>query len=465
MNASSVQAAARLDRLPISSFHRRVLLLIGAGTFFDSFDIYLGGSVIAATLKEGWSTLDQNAAFLSATFFGMAIGAWCAGIFGDRYGRRFSFQINLAIFGLASFAAALAPSMTWLIVCRFIMGLGLGAEIVVATGTLTEFIPPAHRGRYIALLSMMVNSGLFVSTFVGYVVIPNFGWRWMFVIAGVGAMVIWVLRKSMPESPRWLEAVGRKDESEQLLRKIEAECASRGPLAPIVPQPDAGLQPIPPLKVLFTRAVLPRTITAVTTNVVIVTAVYSLVAWLPSFFVQQGYTVVKSLGFTTLMSIGSTAGAVVGFFINDRFGRKPSLIGFSFLTMLVGLAYLSVSGDIAIMAVGFLLVTSIYTLVTVGVMGYVAELFPTEYRLRGAGLAGTAGRVATIITPFIVSALFQSFGITGVLAFIIGLLVLLVVVLLILGVETNQRSLEAISPDRSADPMPTFAPARAEKPV
>src|SRR5262245_7278259 len=116
MTKVSVNAAARLDRLPISPFHRRVLLLIGAGTFFDSFDVYLGGSVIAAPLKEGWSTLDENALFLSATFFGMAIGAWVAGIMCDKFGRRFSFQFNLAIFGLASFAAALAPSMTWLIV-------------------------------------------------------------------------------------------------------------------------------------------------------------------------------------------------------------------------------------------------------------------------------------------------------------------------------------------------------------
>ncbi len=447
MASNTINAAARLDRLPISGFHRKILLLIGAGTFFDSFDVYLGGSVIAATLKEGWSTIDQNALFLSATFFGMAIGAWMAGVVGDRIGRRASFQVNLLIFGLASFAAAAAPSMEWLTVFRFIMGLGLGAEIVVATGTLTEFIPPIHRGRYIALLSMMVNSGLFASTFISLLVIPNFGWRWMFVIAGVGAIAIWAMRKNMPESPRWLEAVGRTEEAERVIGTIEAEVGRGQPLSPVV----AGAAPvpkvIPPLSILFSKAVLPRTLTAIATNVIIVTAVYSLVAWLPSFFVQQGNTVSRSLAYTTLMSIGSTGGAVVGFFITDWLGRRKSLIGFSFLTMLLAVAYASVTEPVAMTGVGFLLVTSIYTLVTIGVMGYVAELFPTEYRLRGAGLAGTAGRVATIITPFIVSALLKAFGLPGVLGFVILLLIVLVIVLATIGIETSNKSLEEVEPE------------------
>ncbi len=126
-----VNAGARLDRLPICSFHWRILALIGAGMFLDAFDIYLAGGVLGAVLKEGWSTLDLNAAFVSSTFLGMTIGAWLSGILGDRFGRRFSYQVNLAMFGLASIAAAFAPSMYVLIGLRFIIGIGLGAEIVV----------------------------------------------------------------------------------------------------------------------------------------------------------------------------------------------------------------------------------------------------------------------------------------------------------------------------------------------
>jgi putative MFS transporter len=150
---STVQAGARLDRLPISRFHHRILWLIGGGMFLDSFDIYLAGGVLGALVKSGWSTMHLNAAFLSSTFVGMLLGAFTAGVLGDAKGRKFTYQFNLAIFGIASLAGALAPSMNWLIVCRFFMGLGLGAEIVVGYGSVGEFIPPAVRGRWSAYLS------------------------------------------------------------------------------------------------------------------------------------------------------------------------------------------------------------------------------------------------------------------------------------------------------------------------
>jgi putative MFS transporter len=131
--------------------------------FLDAFDIYLAGGVLGAVLKEGWSTLQLNATFVSSTFIGMTLGAWFSGILGDRFGRRFTYQVNLAIFGLASIAAAFAPSMTVLIACRFIIGIGLGAEIVVGYATLTEFVPASSRGRWIGLLAVITNFSLFAS--------------------------------------------------------------------------------------------------------------------------------------------------------------------------------------------------------------------------------------------------------------------------------------------------------------
>ena len=144
MPAGAVNSGGRLDRLPISPFHYRVLGLVGAGMFLDAFEIYLAGGVLAALVKSGWSDLAYNGWFISITFAGMMVGAWSAGIFGDRYGRRFSYQLNLLIFGIASLAGAAAP---WLIAARFVMGVGLGAEIVVGYVTLSEFVPPLQRGR------------------------------------------------------------------------------------------------------------------------------------------------------------------------------------------------------------------------------------------------------------------------------------------------------------------------------
>src|SRR5579862_4545101 len=158
--ATTVNAAARLDRLPISSFHHRVFWLIAAGMFFDGYDLYVAAGVVASTVQSGFATQAQVPQFTSATFFGMTLGSLIAGFLGDRYGRRFTYQFNLAIFGLASLAATFAPDMTTLIALRFVMGLGLGAEIVVGYSTMTEFAPPKSRGRWMALMALIVVSGL-----------------------------------------------------------------------------------------------------------------------------------------------------------------------------------------------------------------------------------------------------------------------------------------------------------------
>jgi len=194
---TTVNAGARFDRLPISSFHHRIFWLIGAGMFFDGYDLYVGTTVLGATLQSKFSTLPQNAQFISLTFFGMTIGALITGFLGDRYGRRFTYQFNLMIFGLASLAAAFAPDMQTLNILRFVMGLGLGAEIVVGYSTLTEFVPPKSRGRWLAFMAFLVVLGLPVTTLLGNLIIPNFGWRPMFAIAGVGSLIVWRI-ESMP---------------------------------------------------------------------------------------------------------------------------------------------------------------------------------------------------------------------------------------------------------------------------
>ncbi|HSR09673.1 MAG TPA: MFS transporter [Bryobacteraceae bacterium] len=154
-------AAQRLDLLPIGGFHRRILFLIGAGMFLDNFNTTLQGGVLGALTASHWSTMGSNARFISATFLGMLIASFCAGILGDRYGRRFAYQINLLIIGLTSFAAAFAPSMEWLIGALLVMGFGLGTELVIGYSTLAEFVPPQLRGRCGLLLVQALAVFLF----------------------------------------------------------------------------------------------------------------------------------------------------------------------------------------------------------------------------------------------------------------------------------------------------------------
>src|ERR1041385_148912 len=165
----------------------------------------------------------------------MTLGALITGFVGDKYGRRFTYQINLLIFGLASLAATFAQDMPQLIVCRFVQGLGLGAEIVVGYSTLTEFVPPRTRGRWLTFMAFLTVCGFPVTSILSYLIIPTWGWRPMFIIAGIGSPVVWYLRKNPPESPRWLEAQGRDAEAEALMTTIEQEVAAEaGALPPVV---------------------------------------------------------------------------------------------------------------------------------------------------------------------------------------------------------------------------------------
>jgi putative MFS transporter len=441
---TTVNSGARLDRLPISSFHRRVFWLIGAGMFFDGYDLYVGTNVLGATVQSGFSTLGQNAQFVSFTFLGMTIGSLVAGFLGDHFGRRFTYQFNLMVFGLASIAAAFAPNMETLIWIRFVMGLGLGAEIVVGYSTLTEFVPPHLRGRWLATMAMIVVSGLPVTALIGTFVIPQLGWRPMFVVAGIGALVVWYLRKALPESPRWLESRGRDAEAETLMQAIEREAATAGPLpppAPATPAPSFGLRS------LVGPTLLPRMVVGSVALISINTLIFGFVQWLPTFFVQQGLSITRSFAYTLVIVMGSPIGCAIGAFAADYLGRRPSIIGASVLTILFGAIYPFVAAPWLLLTVGFLLIVSIYIQVAILFGVYTPELFPTEVRLRANGICNTIGRAATIVSPFIVVALFRAYGVGGVLSLMIGLLIIQIIAVAVWGIEPAKRRLEALDTD------------------
>src|ERR1700736_3870706 len=442
--STSVNTGSRLDRLPIGPFHRRIMFLIGIGMFFDGFDIYLAGTVLGVTLKSGFSTLPQNAMFISATFVGMMLGSFATGFLGDRYGRRFTYQFNLLVFGLASLAAAFAPNMTILIVCRFVMGFGLGAENVIGYSTMTEFVPAKTRGKWLGLMAVCVGTGLPVSLLVASLVVPEFGWRAMFVIGGIGALIVWYLRKALPESPRWLESVARYQQAEALLQSIEAEVSKEhSPLPP--PSPTAVNAPSRSLNSLLSPILLPSMIVGCITLITVNTLIFGFVTWLPTFFVHSGRTIAQSFNYSLIISIGAPIGSAIAALTSDSWGRKPTIVGASLLTILVGSVYPFIRDPLLLSMIGFILMIPIYVLVTVCFAVYIPELFPTEVRLRAPGICNTFGRGATIVTPFLVVALFRHYGVGGVISMLVGLLIIEMVLVLIFGIEPKNRRLEQIT--------------------
>jgi len=437
--SAMANSGARLDRLPISAWHYRIFWLIGAGMFFDGYDLYVAGPVLGTTLHTHFSTLPQNGWFISLTFIGMTLGSLAAGFLGDRYGRRFTYQFNLMIFGLASLAAAFVPDIGWLNGLRFVMGFGLGAEIVVGYGTMTEFVPPQSRGKWMAFMAFVVVSGLPATVVLARLVIPSFGWRPLFVIAGIGALIVWYLRKNLPESPRWLETQGRTGEADMLLQRIESEVSGGQKLPPPAP---AKVIEVYTLSSLAGPRLLPLMIVGSVVLITINALIFGFIIWLPAFFVHQGLSVVQSLTYTLVITSGSLIGCAIGAFAADRLGRKPTIIGASIWTIVFGAIYPFAQQPAAVLTIGFLLIVGIYVLTAILYGVYTSELFPTEVRLRANGICNMFGRGATIVTPLLVVALFQTWGLAGVLAMMIGLLVVQIVVVAAWGIEPAKRRLE-----------------------
>lgn len=436
-------AAQRLDRLPSSTFHRRMATMIGLGLFFDGFDLYMASSIMPALAAAGWADIHANALFASAGALGALIGAFFAGWLGDRRGRKFTFQFNLVLFGSTSVAAAFAPNMEWLIALRFLMSIGLGAEVVVGYATISEFVPPASRGRWGAILFFVATASLLASTLVGYVVIPHLGWRWMFAIAGAGGLLVWIMRKNMPESPRWLELVGRWQEADRILDRIEAEVIAQTgkPLPPFVPA-RATAQSRFSTRDLFRPPILRSTLVGIVLNVVTLSALYGFIIWLPTFLVRQGMAVQASLGHTALISAGSLVGVFLAGILIDRWSRKYWVVLSALVSALLGYAYANAGSIEATTAVGMVLVASLYLGTTMGWSTYVPELFPTELRLRGTGISSVAGRAVAILAPQAVAALYDFNGVNAVVYALMGLLVAQAVLVAALGIQTNRQALD-----------------------
>ncbi len=443
--AHAVNAGARLDRLPISSFHYRIFWLVGAGMFFDGYDLYIAGGVLASVVQSKFSTGPQNLQFISLTFVGMTLGALITGFVGDKFGRRLTYQINLLIFGLAALAAAFAQDMDQLIACRFVQGLGLGAEIVVGYSTLTEFVPPQTRGRWLSMMAFLVVVGFPITALLGYLIIPAWGWRPMFIIAGVGSLIVWYLRKNLPESPRWLDSQGRSEEAEALMQSIESEFTGSGTLPPVVvPAPVAQVA----ASDLLRPPLLQRMVVGSWVLITINTLIFGFVIFLPQFFLRQGLTIASSLAYTLVLSVASLVGCALGAYLSDAVGRRWSIIGASIVTIVSGYIYarFDASSDPAIvLSVGFVLIVAIYVQTAILFGVYTPELFPTEVRLRANGICNTFGRAATVVSPFIVGSLMASYKLPGVVWLMIGLVLVQIVVVWAWGVEPRNRGLEDVA--------------------
>jgi len=439
--------AARLERLPLTSFQRGIFLIIATAWFFDSLD--LGAlTFLLGSIRTEWGLSVQQAGLLSSTgFLGMFVGAAASGLLADRFGRSIVLQLSIVAWGIGGLCCGLAPDVLTFGLARLLVGLGMGMEFPVAQALVSEFMPAKRRGQYIAYLEGLWPVGFVVSGLVCLAALSVANWHWAFIIESLPAVFVFVVRRRIPESPRWLAARGQHARADAVLSSIESEVRSRPGGAPL-PEPSAELgeqEGSTGFAALWAGGYARRTAMLWVLWFMVMLGYYGLTTWLGALLQQGGFAVTKSVYYTILISLAGVPGFVFAGWLVEHWGRRPSCA-----TMLIAAAasaylYRTASGQAALIAFGLCMQFFLFGMWCV-VYAYTPELYPTRMRATGSGFASAIGRVGALLGPYLVGTLLPLTGQAGIFALAAGAFVLAGVVVLAFGEETRGRALEEISP-------------------
>ena len=433
---------SRVQRLPIGRFHYNLLWMVGLGWMFDAMDTGIIAFIMTKLVHDWSLTPVESGWIVSIGFVGMAIGAVFSGALADRFGRKNTFASTLVIYSIATGLCAFAPNLTVLLVCRFIVGLGLGGQLPVAVTLVSEYVPAQVRGRFIVLLESFWGLGWLVAALISYFLIPHFGWHIAFLIGGLPLFYVWVIFSKVPESVPYLINRNRIEEAHMLIQKLEQQ-AGVEVIQEIEVQPVAHQQKVS-FQQLWQKPFVRRTLMLWLIWFGIVFSYYGIFTWLPSLLVKQGYDIVKSFEYVLFMILAQLPGYVVASWLVEKLGRKATLAGFIGFCAVSAYFFGQASSDSEIMLWGCLM--SFFNLGAWGVLyTYTPEQYPANIRAFGSGWAAAIGRIGGIVAPIVVTHLIvdpEAFH----HVFMMFTLVLLAVaaVILMLGEETQGKTLESI---------------------
>ncbi|GGA60016.1 MFS transporter [Pseudoclavibacter endophyticus] len=410
----------RLDRLPFTKRHGKLLTGSGIGWALDAMDVGLISFVMAA-LQVQWSLSTTELSWIgSIGFVGMALGATLGGLLADRLGRRQVFALTMLVYGIATGAAALATSVAALMALRFVVGLGLGAELPVASTLVSEYAPKRIRGRMVVLLEAFWAVGWILAALIGYFVIPlsDDGWRWALAIGLVPAAYALVVRFALPESVRHLEAKGRVDEAEAAVRQFESSANILPPTPALIAAASEradrapGATPGDVRVSIWSKRMRRRTIALWLVWFCINLSYYGAFIWIPTLLTGRGFDLVRAFEFTLIITLAQLPGYFVAAWLIERLGRRITLVSF-LVGSAVGAAWYGLAAsEPMIIAAGMTL--SFFNLGAWGALYAIGpELYPTNVRGTGTGAAAGFGRIASIIAPLLVPPLLALGGGSG----------------------------------------------------
>ena len=441
--------AARLERLPYCSWHLKMRLIICTAWFFDAFDS-IAIAVVLPPLIGMWHLVPQQIGpLIGIGFLGQLIGAIAFGWIAEKWGRRSSMLATLLIFSLGALACAAATSYAMLFWLRFIQGIGLGGEIPLMAAYVNEFAQAKTRGRFSVSIQVLFSVGLLAVALVGVYVVPHWGWQWMFIIGAVPGLIAIPMRTLLPESPRWLASQGRYEEADQALSRIEAIAAREGlNVASLPADIPAVTEARPKVGDLFKGIYLRRTISVWFIWIGAYFVSYGITAWMPTLFrTVYHLNVQQSLIYGLINNVFGLAGAFMALFLIEAIGRRRmfilslggcavALIAFAFLPQL------SAAGTLALASCGFFCLSS--TLLSLAT--YTAEIYPTQLRALGGGVASAFQRGASVVGTTVVGWVLPYYGINAVFV-MFGLFALMgAIVAFFFAIETRGRLLEHVSP-------------------
>jgi MFS transporter, putative metabolite:H+ symporter len=448
-----LSVAARLERLPVGRFHRRFITLVSLGGWFDLYDLFMVAYLGAALQTSHFLTLHQFSLLVAAGFLGMFLGTVFFGLASDHIGRRSAFLIMLLMYSVFTLAGALAPTAEWLILLRFLAGVGIGAEIVVIDTYVTELVPSRVRGRFVAITQVVGFTSVPAAAVFSRVLIPTHflldGWRWVMVIGSTGALLAWYFRLRLPESPRWLAERGRAGEAERILAELEAE--SRGAaavpvartVAPALQSSSERLSVLSALAELWRPPYGKRTAMLIIFQALQTIGFYGFSNWAPTYLLRRGMPLLSSLDYTLLIALVAPLGPLLATFTSDRLERKWTIAVTALLIGLFGLGF-AFWRQPALIVLSGALVTLCNNCFSANFHAYQSELYPTRIRATGVGFTYSWSRLSAAFTSLLIGGLLVH-GVGAVFALLAAAMVVVAVVILALGPRSNGVLLEELS--------------------
>jgi putative MFS transporter len=431
-----------MDNARLSPIHYRVFALIAAGYFFDVADYVILGSLIPDMTKSGFATAAQIATVASATLFGLFIGTVAQGEFTDRFGRKTVYQFNLLLYGTATIAAAFSPDYIWLAALRFLAGIGLGAEQPLCFAYAGEYAPKAIRGRFIGGVQLIGGACVWpLTTLFALSFRESLGWRGCWIVIGICALIVFVFRFSLPESPRWLATHGQGKRALELLKGMGMQGPPEGET--LIEDAASNTQS-DPIALVF-RHYRKRVLAGMVCFVAFFGVALGLGAWLPSMMADRGMTITKSLTYTFGMQLAFPCASLFMMFALERFGRKVTSISTFILAGLFAVGFVNAGTDTSLLIVGFCMIFCIQVAGN-SMQIFCSEVFPTNARASGFGLAQGVGRLGA---AFIIPAILwiqTGYGVSTVFVCVAIALVIAATTVNLIGPETRGLALDEIAP-------------------